>query len=73
MVPLVRHSKENALERDEFEELVEACDKSLFPRQNRFLVLVMGRLGLRAAEVAHMKSLGWSSQKDDKDSGARAL
>ena len=55
MVSLVRHSKENALERDEFEELVKACDKSLFPQQNRFLVLVMGRLGLRAAEVAHMK------------------
>ena len=55
MVPLVRHSKEDSLEEDEFEKLVEACDKSLFPKQNRFLVLVMGRLGLRAAEVAHMK------------------
>jgi len=55
VVSLVKHSKEDALERDEFEELVEACDKSLFPKQNRFLVLVMGRLGLRAAEVAHMK------------------
>jgi len=55
VVSLVRHSKEDSLEEDEFEKLVEACDKSLFPRQNRFLVLVMGRLGLRAAEVAHMK------------------
>jgi len=51
----VRHSKEDALEKNEFEELVKACDESLFPKENRFLVLVMGRLGLRAAEVAHMK------------------
>jgi len=55
VIPLVRHCKEDALERDGFEELVEACNKSLFPKQNRFLILVMGRLGLRAAEVAHMK------------------
>lgn len=52
---MVHHSKEDTLEKGEFERLLSACEKTSHPRQNRFLVLVMGRLGLRAAEVAHMK------------------
>lgn len=46
------------MERGEFEQLLSACEETSHPRQNRFLVLVTGRLGLRAAEVAHMNE-GW--------------
>jgi len=49
------HCKEDALSKSEFERLVEACDRTLEPRINRFLILGMGRLGLRATEIAHMR------------------
>jgi len=60
---MVRHCKEDSLEEEEFERLVSACEETTHPEQNRFLVLVMGRLGLRAAEVAHMEE-HWISENN---------
>jgi len=56
---MVRHSKDRALSDREFERLlqaVEQIDCNWYRLQTRFVVLVAGRLGLRAGEIAHMRS-----------------
>lgn len=50
------NSRDDALNEEEFERLVEACDRTDHPTQNRFIVLVAGKLGLRKAEIVHMKA-----------------
>lgn len=52
----VRHSKEDALSDREFERLVAASYQldEFWSLQCRFVLLVAGRLGLRAGEIAHM-------------------
>ena len=54
---MVRHSKERALTEREFERLlqaVERIDDPWYREVTRFIVIVAGRLGLRAGEIAHM-------------------
>lgn len=53
-----RHSKEDALSEREFEELLAATYRldEYWSLQCRFVVLMAGRLGLRAGEIAHMRS-----------------
>lgn len=52
----VRHTKDDALDRREFEHLLEATYAldDYYGLQAQFVVLVAGRLGLRAGEIAHM-------------------
>lgn len=52
-----RHSKDDALNRREYELLLEGCheiDDDYYALQAKFVALVAGRLGLRAGEIAHM-------------------
>lgn len=54
---MVRHSKERALSEREFERVlqaVERIDDPWYRTVTRFIVLVAGRLGLRAGEIAHI-------------------
>jgi integrase len=53
----VRHSKDDALDTREFEQLLEATYdlQDYYGLQSRFVILVAGRLGMRAGEIAHMK------------------
>lgn len=53
----VRHSKEDALDDREFELLIEGSTRLEAPydREAKFLVLVMGRLGLRLGELTHIR------------------
>lgn len=53
----VRHSKEDALDDREFELLAEGATRLEAPydRETKFLVLVMGRLGLRLGELTHIR------------------
>lgn len=52
----VRHSKDDALDRREYELLLEGCYRldGYYALQCQFVVLVAGRLGMRAGEIAHM-------------------
>lgn len=52
----VRHSRDDALSDREFERLVAASYRldEYWSLQCRFVLLVAGRLGLRAGEIAHM-------------------
>lgn len=54
----VRHSKDDALDTREFEQLLEATYdlEDYYGLQSRFVILVAGRLGMRAGEIAHMKA-----------------
>lgn len=54
---MVRHSHENALTEDEFEALLQATDKLPEPASTECVVLLLlgGRLGMRAGEIAHMR------------------
>lgn len=54
----VRHTKEDALDTRAFEQLLEATYRldEYYGLQCRFVVLVAGRLGMRAGEIAHMKA-----------------
>ena len=55
---MVRHSRERALSDREFERLlqgIERIDCDWYRLQTRFVVLVAGRLGMRAGEIAHMR------------------
>jgi integrase len=56
----VRHTKDDALDTREFEQLLEATYRleEYYGLQCRFVVLVAGRLGMRAGEIAHMRE-GW--------------
>jgi integrase len=54
---MVRHSKERVLSEREFERLLQAIeriDDPWYREVTRFIVIVSGRLGLRAGEIAHM-------------------
>jgi integrase len=54
----VHHSKEDALSEREFEALLEGCqrlDDGYYTLEAKFIVLVAGRLGLRAGEITHMR------------------
>jgi len=56
---MVRHSRERALSEREFERLlqgIERIDCDWYRLQTRFVVIVAGRLGMRAGEIAHMRS-----------------
>jgi integrase len=50
-------SKENALEEDEFERLLEGASRldDLYDLEARFVILLAGRLGMRAGEIRHIK------------------
>jgi len=48
-------SKERAITEEKFIELVSACNNSDQPYENKFLVYLMGRLGLRIGELTHLK------------------
>lgn len=52
-----RHAKEDALDAREFQFLLEGARElpSQQAQEARFVVLVAGRLGLRAGEIAHMR------------------
>lgn len=54
----VRHSKDDALDGREFELLLEGASRmdDYYAEQARFVILVLGRLGLRRGELAHLRS-----------------
>lgn len=54
---MVRHSHENALSESEFEALLETTDDLPSPADEQCVVLLLlgGRLGMRAGEIAHMR------------------
>ncbi len=52
---MTRHTREDALTEREFELLLEGATQCKQSLKARFVVLVGGRLGLRAGEIAHMK------------------
>lgn len=43
------------LDKDEFRQLIQACEKSNEPIQNKFILISMGVLGLRPGEIAHIR------------------
>lgn len=54
---MVKHSKESALDEKTFEKLlrsIERIDCNWYRLQTRFVVLMSGRLGMRAGEIAHI-------------------
>lgn len=63
----VQHSKEDALTEREFELLYEGAKKMDGYRgmEATFIVLVAGRLGLRAGEIAHMRE-GWVDWREKR-------
>lgn len=54
---MVRNSNQDALSEKKFEELLEATDAIPDPRGTEayFILLIGGRLGMRAGEISHMK------------------
>jgi integrase len=64
---VTRHSKELALDDREFELLLDGARRldDYQGQQARFAILVAGRLGLRAGEVAHMREswLNWRTRR----------
>lgn len=61
-----RHSADDALEDRDFQLLLEATYelKDYFALESRFIILVAGRLGLRAGEIVHMQEswIDWRRQ-----------
>lgn len=59
-----RHPHEDVRDDREFELLLEACGDLSAPRgfEARFICLLGGRLGLRAGEIAHIRTawVGWN-------------
>lgn len=57
---MVRHSHQDALSEKEFEVLWSAADDldHPFDEEVRFILVMAGRLGLRAAEISHCRA-GW--------------
>lgn len=53
-----RHSRDNSISLEQFERLLNVCEKSSDPLGNKFLVIPMVVGGFREAEIAHMK-LSW--------------
>jgi len=69
---MARHVHEDALDDDEFEELLNGA-KRLRPPWNleaMFVVLATGRLGLRIGEVAHARQSRTPSEDIDRHSHA---
>lgn len=65
---MTRHSKESALSPREFELLLEGAnriEKKRQRREARFIILVAGRLGLRAGEITHLQAdwINWRKQR----------
>lgn len=54
---MVRHSHQDALSEQEFETLWTAADdlRRPFDEEARFILAAAGRLGLRAAEISHLR------------------
>jgi integrase len=54
---MVRHSHQDALSEQEFEQLWNAAGelRQPFDQETRFILVAAGRLGLRAAEITHMR------------------
>lgn len=54
---MTQHSQEYALNEQEFEQLWDATDElnGVFRAECRFILIVAGRLGLRAGEICHME------------------
>lgn len=52
-----RHTKEDALSDREYQLLIEGAQqmRDYYGQHARFIILVAGRLGVRAGEIAHMK------------------
>lgn len=48
-------AKKYAPNDEKFNRLLRACNKTKQPLENKFLILVLGILGLRAGELAHLK------------------
>jgi len=65
----VRHSKEDALTEREFELLLEGARelKAPFDFEARLCILLAGKLGLRAGEIAHLKAdwIDWYGRSID--------
>ncbi len=62
---MVHHTREDALDDREFERLIAATHQmdDYYALQARFVILVAGRLGLRAGEIAHMRE-EWVDWRD---------
>ena len=54
-------SKDNALNQMEFNELLEACQDG----RDKILVILLGGLGMRVSEVAHIKA-GWIDWQESR-------
>lgn len=54
---MVRHSHQDALSDEEFETLWENAKRLSFPfnEETKFILIAAGRLGLRAAEISHLR------------------
>lgn len=63
---MVRHSHQDALSEQEFRELWQATRSLRNPldEEARFVILVAGRLGLRAAEISHLREswIDWNRE-----------
>lgn len=63
----VRHSKQDALSERQFERLLATTYTldGYWELESRFVILVAGRLGLRAGEIVHMKDewIDWSQRR----------
>jgi integrase len=58
---LLMGSRDDALDDQEFEQLLQACDPKN-PRE-RLVILLAGDLGMREGEIAHMRRSWINSQK----------
>lgn len=63
---MVRHSHQDALSKQEFETLWSAASELRYPfdEECRFVLVTAGRLGLRAAEITHLREswINWDRQ-----------
>jgi len=50
-----KHSRDDSISEEQFERLLEVCERSRDPLGNKFLVITMGVGGLRDGEAGHMK------------------
>lgn len=51
-------ARDDALSEEDFNRLIKTSERSDQPLENKFILLMAGRLGLRVGEIAHIKS-GW--------------
>lgn len=63
---MVRHSREDALDEETFERLIEATDTMAppFDSETMFILVCGGRLGMRAGEISHCRKdwIDWDRQ-----------